>query len=262
MIIFVFENSNKYIFQNGDDKNMTKKIALVTGGTRGIGSGISKALNKAGYIVAANYHRDADTAKKFHDSTGIHVFSWDVSDYDSCVNGLENVCHELKGNVDILVNNAGITKDSMFHKMDAAAWHAVISTNLTSVFNMSRLVIPSMREKKFGRIINISSVNAIKGQIGQVNYSAAKAGILGFTKALALESATKGITVNAVAPGYISTDMTDAIKDDIKEKIIAGIPMGRFGSIDDVANAVVFLANEESSYITGLTLNVNGGQYL
>lgn len=238
------------------------KIALVTGGTRGIGSGISKALKDAGYIVAANYNRDVETAKKFSSETDIPVFSWDVSNYASCEDGLKNVCSTLGGDVDILVNNAGITKDSMLHKMDVQSWNSVIITNLNSVFNMSRLVIAAMRDKKFGRIINISSVNGVKGQIGQTNYSAAKAGIIGFTKALALESASKGITVNAIAPGYISTDMTDEIREDIREKIISGIPVGRFGNIKEVANAVVFLADDQSSFITGTTLNVNGGQYL
>lgn len=238
-----------------------EKIALVTGGTRGIGGGISKALKIAGYKVAANYHKDHEAAKRYNEETGIPVFSWDVSDYESCKNGLDEVCEKLGGPVDILVNNAGITRDAMLHKMEPSAWNLVIATNLTSVFNMCRLVIPSMRDRKFGRIINISSVNGVKGQVGQVNYSAAKAGILGFTKALAQESASKGITVNAVAPGYIATDMTDVIRDDIKQKIIAGIPIGRFGSVDEIADAVLFLAHEKSSFITGITLNVNGGQY-
>ena len=238
-----------------------KKIALVTGGTRGIGAGISKALRENGYLVAANYHKDHEAAEKYHNETGIPVFSWDVSDYESCQKGVEKVYEELGGTVDVLVNNAGITRDSMLHKMDPAAWNIVIATNLTSVFNMCRLIVPTMRDKKFGRIINISSVNGVKGQVGQANYSAAKAGILGFTKALAQESANKGITVNAIAPGYISTDMTEVIRDDIKEKIIAGIPMGRFGTVEEIANAVLFLANDKSSFVTGITLNVNGGQY-
>ena len=238
-----------------------KKIALVTGGTRGIGGGISKALRESGYLVAANYHKDHEAAEKYHNETGIPVFSWDVSDYESCQKGVEKVYEELGGTVDVLVNNAGITRDSMLHKMDPAAWNIVIATNLTSVFNMCRLIVPTMRDKKFGRIINISSVNGVKGQVGQANYSAAKAGILGFTKALAQESANKGITVNAIAPGYISTDMTEVIRDDIKEKIIAGIPMGRFGTVEEIANAVLFLANDKSSFVTGITLNVNGGQY-
>ena len=238
-----------------------KKIALVTGGTRGIGAGISKALRENGYLVAANYHKDHEAAEKYHNETGIPVFSWDVSDYESCRKGVEKVYEELGGTIDVLVNNAGITRDSMLHKMDPSAWNIVIATNLTSVFNMCRLIVPTMRDKKFGRIINISSVNGVKGQVGQANYSAAKAGILGFTKALAQESANKGITVNAIAPGYISTDMTEVIRDDIKEKIIAGIPMGRFGTVEEIANAVLFLANDKSSFVTGITLNINGGQY-
>ena len=239
-----------------------EKIALVTGGTRGIGSGISKALKEAGYKVAANYNRDVATAEEFKAETGIPVFSWDVSNYESCQKGVENVCNQLGGSVDILVNNAGITKDGMLHKMEVSAWMKVIETNLNSVFFMSRLVISEMREKNFGRIINISSVNGLKGQIGQSNYAAAKAGIIGFTKSLALESANKGITVNAIAPGYIATDMTDAIPEEIRESIKQGIPVKRFGNIEEIANAVVFLAGEKSSFITGTVLNVNGGQYL
>ena len=239
-----------------------KKIALVTGGTRGIGKGISIALKQAGYAVAANYNSDFKTAEQFHAETGIPVFSWDVSNYEACAKGVETVCAEMGGTVDILVNNAGITKDSMLHKMDVSFWDRVISTNLNSVFYMTRLVIPSMRDKNFGRIINISSVNGLKGQVGQTNYSAAKAGIIGFTKALALESANKGITVNAIAPGYVATDMTNAIRDDIKEKITATIPMKRFGNVEEISNAVLFLADEKSSFISGIVLSINGGQYL
>lgn len=238
------------------------KIALVTGGTRGIGAGISIALKKAGYEVAANYNRDSQTAEQFHAETGIPVFSWDVSNYEACEKGVAEVCEKMGGSIDVLVNNAGITKDSMLHKMDVLAWEKVISTNLNSVFYMTKLVIPAMREKNFGRIINISSVNGLKGQVGQTNYSAAKAGIIGFTKALALESASKGITVNAIAPGYIATDMTNAIRDDIKEKITATIPMKRFGNVEEISNAVLFLADEKASFVTGVTLSVNGGQYL
>jgi acetoacetyl-CoA reductase len=239
-----------------------KKTALVTGGTKGIGAGISKALNDAGYSVAANYQSDVAIAENFREKTGIQVFSWDVSDYDACEKGVAEVCEALGGSVDVLVNNAGITKDCMLHKMSPENWTKVISVNLNSVFNMCRSVISSMREKKFGRIINISSVNGLKGQIGQTNYSASKAGIIGFTKSLALESASKGITVNAIAPGYIETDMTNAIRDDIKESIRVGIPVGRFGHVDEIASSVLFLADEKSSFITGTVLNVNGGQYL
>jgi acetoacetyl-CoA reductase len=239
-----------------------KRIALVTGGTRGIGGGIAKALNDAGYLVAANYQNGVMAAEKFHDETGIPIFSWDVSDYESCEKGIAKVCETLGGTIDILVNNAGITRDSMLHKMNPEDWAKVIATNLTSVFNMCKLTIPSMRDKRFGRIINVSSVNGLKGQIGQSNYSAAKAGILGFTKSLALESAPKGITVNAIAPGYISTAMTEAIRDDVKENIRSGIPIGRFGRVDEIANSVLFLTDEKSSFITGAVLSINGGQYL
>lgn len=239
-----------------------KKIALVTGGTRGIGKGISIALKNAGYLVAANYNSGKEKAEQFSQETGIPVFSWDVSNYEACAQGVADVEKALGGSIDILVNNAGITKDGMLHKMDESAWDAVISTNLKSIYNMCRAVIVGMRDKKFGRIINMSSVNGLKGQLGQTNYSAAKAGILGFTKSLALESAARGITVNAVAPGYISTDMTEVIRDDIKEKIIAGIPVGRFGTIEEIAHAILFLVDEKASYITGATLSINGGQYL
>jgi acetoacetyl-CoA reductase len=239
-----------------------KKIALVTGGTRGIGSAISKALNNAGYLVAASYQSDVANAEKFQKETNIPVFSWDVSNYESCEQGIAEVCTTLGGSIDVLINNAGVTRDSMLHKMTQENWMKVIVTNLNSVFNMCRLTIPAMREKKFGRIINISSVNGLKGQIGQSNYSAAKAGVIGFTKALALESASKGITVNVIAPGYVSTDMTEAIRDDIKESIRAEIPIGRFGNVDEIAGSVLFLVDEKSSFITGTVLNVNGGQYL
>ena len=239
-----------------------KKIALVTGGIKGIGAAISVTLKNAGYTVVANYNHDADTAEKFHKETGIPVFSWDVSDFNACSENLEKICNEMDGYIEILINNAGITRDSMLHKMTPEAWNAVITTDLTSVFNMCRLVITGMRDRKSGRIVNISSVNGLKGQIGQTNYAAAKAGIIGFTRSLALESAAKGITVNAVAPGYISTSMTDVLKDDIKEKIIAGIPAGRFGRAEEIANAVLFLVGEQAAYINGTTISVNGAQYL
>lgn len=239
-----------------------KRLAIVTGGTRGIGAGISKALQDAGYTVAASYNHGHDSAQKFYSETGISVFSWDAADYNSCEKGINEVCEKFGMPVDILVNNAGITRDSMLHKMPLESWQQVISTNLGSVFNMCRLVIPGMRERKYGRIINISSVNGLKGQIGQANYSAAKAGIIGFTKALALESANKNVTVNAVAPGYTTTEMTGAIPADVRDKIASTIPMGRFGTVDEIASAVVFLADERSTFITGATLSVNGGQYL
>jgi acetoacetyl-CoA reductase len=239
-----------------------KKIALVTGGTRGIGAGASQALQGAGYLVAANYRSDANAAEKFHRKTGIAIFSWDVSSYESCEKGILRVCETFGGTVDVLVNNAGVTCDRMLHKMNPDDWTKVLTINLNSVFNMCRLILPAMRAKNYGRIINISSINGLKGQMGQTNYCAAKAGVLGFTKALALESASKGITVNAVAPGYIDTDMTAAMGDDIKERIRMEIPAGRFGDITEIANAVLFLADEKSSFVTGAVLNINGGQYM
>jgi acetoacetyl-CoA reductase len=239
-----------------------KRIAFVTGGTRGIGAGVAVALKMAGYSVAVNYRSNTETAKKFSLETGIPAFQWDVADYQSCADGLEKVYSELGGDVDVLVNNVGIVRDSMLHKMTLEDWAAVLAVNLSSVFNMCRLVVPSMRERRYGRIINISSVNGQKGQIGQTNYSSAKAGVIGFTKSLALESASKGITVNAVAPGYVSTDMTDVIKNDIKAKIMAEIPVGRFGTVEEIAESVLFLASEKASFITGAVLSLNGGQYL
>ncbi|MDR1551793.1 MAG: beta-ketoacyl-ACP reductase [Holosporaceae bacterium] len=238
------------------------RTALVTGGTRGIGAGIARTLKSVGYRVAVSYQNGVETAEKFQKATEIPVFSWDVSDYGSCEKGVEEVHTVLGGDIDILINNAGVTKDCMFHKMTAEAWHVVISTNLNSIFNMCKMVVPAMRRKKYGRIVNISSVNGLRGQVGQTNYSAAKAGILGFTKALALESASKGITVNAVAPGYISTDMTDAIPSDIRESIRAGIPSGRFGTVDEVAAAVLYLIGDGAAFLTGTVLSVNGGQYM
>ncbi|MDR2268237.1 MAG: beta-ketoacyl-ACP reductase [Holosporaceae bacterium] len=239
-----------------------KKIALVTGGTKGIGAAICRSLSEAGYLVAANYGSDRAAANKFHLETGIPVFQWDVSSWDACQKSIGLVCEHFGGIIDVLVNNAGITKDRMLHKMNLDEWRRVIAVNLDSVFNMSRAVIVPMREKGSGRIINMSSINGIKGQLGQTNYSAAKAGIIGFTKALALESAVKGITVNAIAPGYICTDMTEKLDSEVQAKIIAGIPIGRFGTVDEISRAVLFLADEKSSYITGITLNINGGQYL
>ncbi len=238
------------------------RVAVVTGGTRGIGEAISKGLKDAGYKVAATYGGNDEAAAKFKDATGIAVYKWDVGDFDACQKGLAQVEADL-GPVDVLVNNAGITRDGMFHKMSAENWNAVIATNLNSVFNMSRGVIEGMRARGYGRIISISSVNGQKGQMGQTNYSAAKAGIFGFTKALAQENAFKGITVNAVAPGYIATEMVRAVPQEVLEsKILPQIPVGRLGEAEEVARAVVFLAAEESGYITGSTLTINGGQYM
>jgi acetoacetyl-CoA reductase len=238
------------------------RVALVTGGTRGIGEAISKALKAAGYKVAANYAGNDEAAQKFKSDTGIPVYKWDVSSYDSCVEGVKKVEAEL-GPVEVLVNNAGITRDTMFHRMKPEQWTAVINTNLNSLFNMCRPVIEGMRERKFGRVINISSINGQKGQMGQANYSAAKAGELGFTKALALESARAGITVNAICPGYIATEMVKAVPKDVLEKnILPQVPVGRLGEPEEVARCVVFLAADEASFITGSTLTANGGQVM
>ncbi|WP_025032700.1 acetoacetyl-CoA reductase [Bradyrhizobium sp. DOA9] len=238
------------------------RVALVTGGTRGIGAAISKALKAAGYKVAASYAGNDAAADKFKAETGIAVYKWDVSNFDACAEGVKKVEAEV-GPVDVLVNNAGITRDGAFHKMSLEQWNAVIGTNLGSLFNMSRQVIEGMRGRKFGRIINISSINGQKGQFGQVNYSAAKAGEIGFTKALALENAKGGVTVNAICPGYINTEMVQAVPKDVLEKaILPLIPIGRLGEPEEIARAVVFLAADEAGAITGSTLSVNGGQYM
>ncbi len=238
-----------------------KKLALVTGGTRGIGAAISQKLKEVGYKVAAVYHVNDKEAEDFHRQTKIPIYKWDVSDFKACEGGIAQINKDL-GSVSILVNNAGIARDGLLHKMAYSQWADVIQANLTSCFNMCRLVIEPMREYGFGRIINISSINGQKGQFGQTNYSAAKAGILGFTKALAQESAIKGITVNAIAPGYINTEMVQKMPESILTQITHQIPVGRLGRPDEVANAVVFLASDESGFITGATLTLNGGQYL
>jgi acetoacetyl-CoA reductase len=238
------------------------RVAVVTGGTRGIGEAISKALKAAGYKVAANYGGNDEAAAKFKADTGIGVYKWDVSSYDACAAGLKQVEADL-GPVEVLINNAGITRDTMFHRMKPEQWSQVINTNLNSLFNMCRPVIEGMRERKFGRIINISSINGQKGQFGQTNYSAAKAGEIGFTKALALESARNGITVNAIAPGYINTEMVQAVPKDVLEKnILPLIPVGRLGEPEEIARCVVFLASDEGGFITGSTLSANGGQVM
>jgi acetoacetyl-CoA reductase len=237
------------------------RVALVTGGTRGIGAAIAKALKDKGYKVAANYGGNDEAAQKFKAETGIPVFKWDVSSYEACVDGVKKVAAEV-GPVEVLVNNAGITRDSQLHRMKPEQWTAVINTNLGSLFNMTRQVIEGMRERKFGRIVNISSINGQKGQFGQTNYSAAKAGELGFTKALAQESARAGITVNAICPGYINTEMVQAVPKDVLEKsILPLIPIGRLGEPEEVARCVVFLAADDAGLITGSTITANGGQY-
>lgn len=238
------------------------RVALVTGGTRGIGAAISKALKAAGYKVAATYAGNDEAANRFKNETGIPVYKWDVSSFNACAAGLKQVEADL-GPVEILVNNAGITRDAMFHRMTPEQWNEVVGTNLGSLFNMTRNVIEGMRARKFGRIVNISSINGQKGQMGQVNYSAAKAGELGFTKALAQEGARSGITVNAICPGYINTEMVQAVPKDVLEKnILPQIPVGRLGEPEEIARCVVFLAADESGFITGSTLSANGAQYL
>ncbi|WP_139862128.1 acetoacetyl-CoA reductase [Bradyrhizobium ivorense] len=238
------------------------RVALVTGGTRGIGASIACALEEAGYRVAANYAGNIDAADAFRDRTGIPVFQWDVSRHEACAAGIGQV-EAVLGPIDILVNNAGIVRDSMLHRMNKEQWDAVVRTNLDSLFNMCRPLIEGMRARRFGRIINISSINGQKGQVGQTNYAAAKAAELGFTRALALESARFGITVNAICPGYTSTEMLAAVSPDVMEKaILPQIPVGRLGQPEDIARAVVFLAAEEAGFITGSTLSINGGQHM
>jgi len=237
------------------------RVAVVTGGTRGIGAAISKALKAAGYKVAANYAGNDEAAQKFKSETGINVYKWDVSSYDACTAGLKQVEADL-GPVEVLVNNAGITRDTPFHRMTPEQWAAVINVNLNSLFNMCRPVIEGMRARKFGRIISISSINGQKGQFGQTNYSASKAAEIGFTKALAQESARAGITVNVIAPGYINTEMVQAVPKDVLEKnILPQIPIGRLGEPEEIARCVVFLAADDAGLITGATLSANGGQY-
>ena len=237
------------------------RVALVTGGTRGIGAAIARALKAAGYTVAANYGGNDEAAQKFKTETGIPVFKWDVSSFEACAEGIKKVEAEL-GPVEVLVNNAGITRDSMLHRMKPEQWTAVINTNLGSLFKMCRPLIEGMRARKFGRIITISSVNGQKGQMGQANYSASKAGELGFTKALAQESARAGITVNAICPGYTNTEMVQAVPKEVLEKnILPQIPIGRLGEPEEVARCVVFLASDDAGLITGSTITINGGQY-
>lgn len=238
------------------------RIAIVTGGTRGIGGAVARRFKATGHAVAVTYHGNAVAAETFERETGIRTFRWDVADFRACEAGIASVTRDFGGPVEILVNNAGITHDVSLHKMTPEQWNEVIATDLTSCFNMCRQVIASMRERGFGRIINISSINGQKGQFGQTNYAAAKAGILGFTKALALETASKGITVNAVAPGYINTDMVAGVPKEMLARIEAQIPVGRLGQPDEIARIVEFLASEEAAFITGATFVANGGQYM
>ncbi len=237
------------------------RIALVTGGIRGIGEAVSLCLKDKGCTVVATYAGADDAAEAFKKKTGLPVYKWDVGDYDACQKGVAQVEKEI-GPIDILVNNAGITRDAMMHKMEQAAWEEVLRVNLFSVYNMSRAVINGMRERKFGRIINVSSINGQAGQLGQTNYAAAKAGMIGFTKSLALENASRGITVNAIAPGYIDTDMVRAVPPEVLQKIVAKIPTGRLGKPEEIGHAVCFLASDDAAFMTGATLTMNGGQYM
>ena len=236
------------------------RVALVTGGTRGIGAAISTALKEAGYKVAANYAGNDDAANAFTKETGIQTYKWSVADYDACAEGIKKVESDL-GPVEVLVNNAGITRDAPFHKMTPQQWKEVIDTNLTGVFNMTHPIWPGMRERKFGRIITISSINGQKGQFAQVNYAASKAGDLGITKSLAQEGARFGITANAVCPGYIATEMVMAVPEKVRESIIAQIPAGRLGEPSEIARCVTFLASDDAEFINGSTISANGAQF-
>ncbi len=236
-------------------------VAIVTGGTRGIGEAISVALGDAGHTVAATYAGNSEAARRFEERSGIRTYKFDVSDFEACRDAVERISADL-GPVGILVNNAGITRDGTMHRMSFDQWNAVLQTNLSSCFNMARCVIEGMRERGFGRIVNIGSINGQAGQYGQVNYAAAKSGIHGFTKALAQEGAGKGITVNAIAPGYIDTDMVRAVPEKVLEKIIATIPVGRLGHASEIAKGVLFLVDDEMGFMTGSTLSINGGQHM
>ena len=238
---------------------MTKTV-LVTGGTRGIGRAISETMKAKGYKVAANYGGNDDAAKAFEQETGVKTYKFDVADYDAVGKGIAAIEADL-GPIDVVINNAGVTRDAPFHKMSLDQWQQVINIDLTSAFNVTRHVWEGMRDRNFGRVINISSINGQKGQAGQTNYSAAKAGVIGFAKALAQESASKGITVNVVAPGYIATEMVMAVPEDIRNKIISTIPTGRLGESDEIAHAVEYLASDEAGFVNGSTLTINGGQH-
>jgi acetoacetyl-CoA reductase len=236
------------------------RVAVVTGGTRGIGHAISIELKKRGFRVAANYGGNDEAAHRFQAETGIPIFKWDVGSYEACASGLKQVESQL-GPISVIVNNAGITRDAMLHRMTPEQWRDVIRVDLDSVFNMIHPVINGMRDRNYGRIINISSVNGQKGQMGQSNYSAAKSALIGFTKAIAQENAKKGITVNCVAPGYIDTEMVQAVPEKVLEAIIAQIPVGRLGKAEEIAKCVAFLAGDDAAFMTGATLSINGGQY-
>lgn len=237
------------------------RVAIVTGGTRGIGKAISLALKEMGYTVVANYAGNDEKARKFHEGTGTPIYKWDVGDHQACLDGCARVEAEV-GPIDILVNNAGVTRDGTLHKMSFDDWNEVMRINLGGCFNMAKATFPGMRERGWGRIINIGSINGQAGQYGQVNYAAAKSGIHGFTKALAQEGAKSGVTVNAIAPGYIDTDMVAAVPEPVLEKIVAKIPVGRLGHAEEIARGVAFLASENAGFVTGSTMSINGGQHM
>ena len=241
--------------------NTEKRLALVTGGTVGIGAAIAEALLASGRRVAVNFGSNAKAADTFSTRTGIHSYAWNVADFDACAAGVAEVQADL-GPIDILVNNAGVTRDTMLHKMTLTQWRDVMDIDLGSCFNMCRAVIESMRERRFGRVINISSVNGLSGQIGQTNYAAAKAGMIGFTKSLALEGASRNITANAIAPGYTDTAMVSAVRPEVMEQILKSVPAGRLATPSEIARGVVFLAADDAGFINGITLSINGGKYL
>ncbi|AIL65533.1 3-oxoacyl-[acyl-carrier-protein] reductase FabG [Rickettsiales bacterium Ac37b] len=238
------------------------RLAIVTGGTRGIGKSTAISLQNTGYKVVVNYAQNEETAKNFEAETGIKTYKWNVANFDECKNNIKKIEDEYGASVDVLINNAGITRDGFMHKHNYLDWSEVIQTNLVSCFNMSHAVLTQMREKLFGRIVNLSSINGLTGQIGQTNYSAAKAGVLGFTKALARENAPKNVTVNAIAPGYVKTDMVENIKSNVLDQIVQQIPVGRMGEPHEIARAVLFLVSDDAGFITGETISVNGGHYM
>ncbi|MDE2404991.1 MAG: acetoacetyl-CoA reductase [Sphingomonadales bacterium] len=237
------------------------RVAIVTGGTRGIGEAISVALKSQGFTVVANYAGNAEKAKAFSDVTGIPTYRWDVGDHQACLDGCAQVASEV-GPIDVVINNAGVTRDGVLHKMTFEDWNEVMRINLGGCFNMAKATFPGMRERGWGRIVNIGSINGQAGQYGQVNYAAAKSGIHGFTKALAQEGAKFGVTVNAIAPGYIDTDMVAAVPAPVLEKIVAKIPVGRLGHAEEIARGVVFLCSEQAGFVTGSTMSINGGQHM
>ncbi len=243
-------------------RTSTGRLALVTGGIRGIGAAISIALSRAGYQVVATYNTHHEVAEKFSESSGVAIAQWDVQDLKACEQGIAKIEETVKSPIEILINNAGITRDSFFHKMPPEHWYEVISTNLSSLFSMTRPLIEGMRTRQWGRIVNISSINGQKGQIGQTNYCAAKAGVIGFTKALAQENASKGITVNCICPGYIATEMVSAMPEAVLKNIVSQIPVGRLGRPDEIANMVTYLVSDDAAFTTGGVFSINGGQYM